>query len=94
MVRVIVLLPGRADRGQEEFRRYLDEKHLPLVNRLPGLQRLVAGYAMSAPGGTASAYDAVAEDWFESPQVMQALSPCRTGRRSTPIPRTSPTLTG
>ena len=46
MVRVIVLLPGRADRGQEEFRRYLDEKHLPLVKRLPGLQRLVAGYAM------------------------------------------------
>ena len=25
MVKVTVLLPGRADRGQEEFRRYLDE---------------------------------------------------------------------
>ena len=29
MVKVIVLLPGRVDRGQEEFRRYLDEKRLP-----------------------------------------------------------------
>jgi uncharacterized protein (TIGR02118 family) len=67
MVKVIVLLPGRADRGQEEFRRYLDEKHLPLVKRLPGLQRLVVDYAMPTSDGTASAYDAVAEDWFESP---------------------------
>jgi uncharacterized protein (TIGR02118 family) len=94
MVTVIVLLPGRADRGQEEFRRYLDEKHLPLVKRLPGLQRLVVDYAMPASDGTASAYDAVAEDWFESPQAMQALSPRRTGMRSTPMPPTSPTLTG
>jgi len=69
-------------------------KRLPLVRRLPGLQRLVVDYAMPASDGTASAYDAVAEDWFESPQAMQALSPCRRGRRSTPIPRTSPTLTG
>ena len=37
---------ARADRGQKEFRRYLDEKHLPLVKRLPGLQRLVVDYAM------------------------------------------------
>ena len=29
MVKVIVLLPGLVDRGQEEFRRYLDEKRLP-----------------------------------------------------------------
>jgi uncharacterized protein (TIGR02118 family) len=94
MVRVIVLLPGRADRGQEEFRRYLDEKHLPLVKRLPGLQRLVVDYAMPASSGTASASDAVAGDWFESPQAMQALPPRRKGRRSAPIPRTSPTLTG
>ena len=72
MVKVIVLLPGRVDRGQEEFRRYLGEKHLPLVRRLPGLQRLVVSYAMPAPGGSAPAYDAVAGDWSESPQAMQA----------------------
>jgi uncharacterized protein (TIGR02118 family) len=70
--KVIVLLPRRAGRGQEEFRRYLDEKRFRLVKCLPGLQRLVAGYAMSAPGGTASAYDAVAGDWVESPLAMQA----------------------
>jgi len=94
MVKVIVLLPGRAGRGQEECRRYLDEKHLPLVKRLPGLQRLVVDYAMPASDGTASADDAVAGDWFEGPQAMQALSPRRKGRRPAPIPRTSPALTG
>ncbi len=94
MVQVIVLLPWRVDRGQEEFRRHLDEKHLPLVKRLPGLQRLVVSYAMPAPGGTAPAYDAVAGDWFESPRICRPLSPRRKGRRSTPIPRTSPALTG
>ena len=72
MVKVFILLPGRVDRGQEEFRQYLDEKHLPLVRRLPGLQRLVINYAVPAPDGTAPAYDAVAEDWFESAEAMQA----------------------
>jgi uncharacterized protein (TIGR02118 family) len=72
VVEVIVLLPGRAGRGREEFRRYLDEKHLPLVRCLLGLRRLVAGYAMPAPGGTVSACDAVAGDWSGSPQAMQA----------------------
>ena len=72
MVKVIVLLRRRMDRSQEEFRRYLDEKHLPLVKSLPGLRRLVINYVMPTPDGTAPAYDAVAEDWFDSPEAMQA----------------------
>lgn len=72
MVKVIILLPRRAGRGQQEFRRYLDEKHLPLVRRLPGLQRLVVNYAVPAPDGTTPAYDAIAEDWFENAEAMQA----------------------
>jgi uncharacterized protein (TIGR02118 family) len=72
MVKVIILLPRRADRGREEFRGYLDEKHLPLVRRLPGLQRLVVNYVVPGPDGAAPSYDAVAEDWFESAEAMQA----------------------
>jgi uncharacterized protein (TIGR02118 family) len=66
------LLPRHPDLGQEEFRRYLDEKHLPLLKRLPGLERLVLNYVLPAPDGTAPAYDAVAENWFDSPEAMQA----------------------
>ena len=44
----------------------------PAGHRNPGLQRLVISYVMPGPDGTASAYDAVAEDWFESPEAMQA----------------------
>ena len=95
MVKVVVLLARRVDRSQEEFRLYLqEEKHLPLVKRLPGLQRLVVNYVLPTPDGTAPAYDAVAEDWFERPEAMQAAFASRKDRRCTRILRTSPTLTG
>ena len=72
MVKVIVLLARRVDLSREEFRRYLDEEHLPLVKRLPGLERLVINYVLPGLDGAAPAYDAVAEDWFESPEAVQA----------------------
>jgi hypothetical protein len=50
MVKVIVLLPRRADRDQEEFRRCLNEKHLPLVRRLVPLERLGAHPRVSGQG--------------------------------------------
>jgi len=94
MVTVIVLLPGRADRGQEEFRRYLDEKHLPLVKRLPGLQRLVVDHAMPASSPPHPPP-------MRSPGTgSKARRPCRPSRLAARAgglrryPETSPTLTG
>ena len=75
MTTVIVLLPRRADLSREEFRRPLEEEHLPLVQRLPGLRRLVVNDVMPGPDGAQPAYDAVAEDWFNSPEVAFHGSP-------------------
>ena len=72
MIKAIVLIPKREDMSSEEFRRYVDETHLPLVTRLPGLRRLLINYAQPNPDGTAPLYDGVGEDWFESPEAMQA----------------------
>ncbi len=72
MVKVIVLLPRRDGMSQEEFARYAQDKHLPLVTQLPGLRRLVVNRVLPDPIGPPPAYDAVAEDWFDDLAAMSA----------------------
>jgi uncharacterized protein (TIGR02118 family) len=72
MAKVIVLLARRPDMSVDEFRAHLQEKHSPLVLRLPGLKRLVVNLALPDPTGADPAYDAIAEDWFESFDAMNA----------------------
>jgi uncharacterized protein (TIGR02118 family) len=72
MVKVMVLVRKPSDVGAGAFRRHLDEVHLPLVARLPGLQRLVANHVVASADGSTPPYDAVMEDWFESMEATQA----------------------
>ena len=72
MIKAIVLLSRKEGMSPEEFRRYVEERHGPLVQQLPGLRRLVINYVHANPAGPAPAYDAVAEDWFDSLEAMQA----------------------
>ena len=72
MIKIILLLYRRPDLTAEEFRRYWHEQHRPLLERLPGLRRLVLNDVVPAPGGAPAACDGISEDWFESPEVMQA----------------------
>jgi uncharacterized protein (TIGR02118 family) len=72
VVKVIVLLPRRADMSPEAFGQHLRETHLPLVTRLPGLRRLVVNWVLPDPNGSPPAYDAVAEDWFDDAAAMGA----------------------
>jgi uncharacterized protein (TIGR02118 family) len=72
MVKVILLLPRRADMSREAFQQYLRETHLPLVTKLPGLRRSVLNWVLPDPNEPPPAYDAVAEDWFDDPAAMGA----------------------
>jgi uncharacterized protein (TIGR02118 family) len=72
MVKVIVLLPRRADMSPEAFGQHLRETHLPLVTRLPRLRRLVLNWVLPDPNQPPPAYDAVSEDWFDDPAAMGA----------------------
>ena len=72
MVKVILLLPRRADMSPEAFGQHLRETHLPLVTKLPGLRRLVVNWVLPAPNEPPPAYDAVSEDWFDDAAAMGA----------------------
>ena len=72
MVKVIVLLTRRHDISREDFERYLRETHLPLVVRIPGIQRLIMNLVLSDPNGPALDYDAIVEHWFDDAQAMES----------------------
>jgi uncharacterized protein (TIGR02118 family) len=72
VLKLMVLLPRRADLSREAFDRYLRDTHAPLVATLPGLRRLVVNHVLPDPSGAEPAYDAIAEDWFDSPEALQA----------------------
>src|SRR5919197_3433552 len=72
MVKIILLLHRRPDLSFDEFRRYWHETHRPLLERLPGLRRLVLNDVLPGPDGAAPVCDGIAEDWFDTPEAMQA----------------------
>ena len=80
-MKVIVLLPRRADMSQEAFGQHLRETHLPLVTKLPGLRRLVVNWVLPDPNGSPSVYDAVAEDGSMTRRRWVPSWPRPRGRR-------------
>ena len=80
MVKIVLLLSRRPDLSAEDFRRYWHERHRPLLERLPGLRRLVLNDVLPAPDGVPTACDGIAEDWFDSPAAMQAAFASAAGQ--------------
>jgi uncharacterized protein (TIGR02118 family) len=72
MFKVMFFLHRRGDLSVDEFQRYSREVHVPLVSKVPGLERYVVNYAMANPAGAEHACDGVAELWFASPESFQA----------------------
>ena len=75
MVKLLIVLYRRPDFDAERFRRYVEESHLPLVVRLPGLRRMMVNWAHPGwPAGLPgfSDCDGIAEDWFDSVEALQA----------------------
>jgi uncharacterized protein (TIGR02118 family) len=72
MVKVVLLLHRRADLSVDKFRQYWHERHRPLVERLPGLRRLVLNDVLPGYDGSEPTCDGIAEDWFDSVESMQA----------------------
>jgi uncharacterized protein (TIGR02118 family) len=68
----VLLLYRRPGTSPDEFRRYWHEQHRPLLERLPGLRRLVLNDVLPSLDGAPAGCDGIAEDWFDSPAAMQA----------------------
>jgi uncharacterized protein (TIGR02118 family) len=72
MMKVILLVPRRADMSPEAFKQHIRETHLPLVTKLPGVRRMVVNWVLPDPNEPPPAYDAVAEEWFDDAAAMGA----------------------
>jgi uncharacterized protein (TIGR02118 family) len=72
MIKIILLLHRRPDTTTDEFRRHWHGEHKALLVRLPGLRRLVLNDVLPGPDGAPVPFDGIAEDWFDSPEAMQA----------------------
>ena len=72
MFKAMFFLHRRSDLTPEDFQRYSKEIHMPLVARVPGLERYAVNHTLANPAGAAGACDAVAELWFASPEAFQA----------------------
>jgi len=72
MFKVMFFLYRRGDLRAEEFQRYSRDVHMPLVRRVPGLERYVVNHVVANPTGAENACDAVAELSFASAEAFQA----------------------
>jgi len=71
MVKVLIFLSRRPDLSAEAFEEHLRATHLPLVTQMPSLRRLVINWVQPDPSGAPAAWDAIAEDSFDSLEAMQ-----------------------
>ena len=70
MVKLVVCYGAPEDPG--DFDRHYTETHVPLVHKIPKLQRFEHCKVLGSPDGTAAPYCYLAELWFESPEDLQA----------------------
>lgn len=66
MIKVIELIKRKEGLTLEEFSRYWEEEHGPLVARaIPNLKKYVQNHAVRLPGGGEPPIDGIAELWFD-----------------------------
>ena len=86
MHRLLTLYPPPSD--PDAFRAYFEGKHLPLVEKLPGLRGYSYGFDLAAVDGGESPYFCTFAGDFDDAERSTQRSPHRRARRSPP---TSPT---
>lgn len=76
MVKMVALLVRTESLGYEEFLSHWEEDHVPLVEELPGVQRYVTSHPTDPEK---SAYDGVAEVYFEDMNTLAAAFDSEAG---------------
>jgi uncharacterized protein (TIGR02118 family) len=71
MIKLMIFLSKQPQLSSEAFDQHLRE-HTPLVAHLPGLRRLVINRVQPDPSGAPPTWEAIAEDWFDSMEALQA----------------------
>ncbi len=70
MVKLVVAYGAPED--PSAFDRHYADTHVPLVHKIPSLQRFEAGKILGTPDGSAAPFYYLAELWFDSPQDLEA----------------------
>ncbi len=70
MVKLVVAYGEPAD--QAAFDQHYADVHIPLVRKLPHLQRFETGKVLGTPDGSPAPYYFIAELWFEDADLLQA----------------------
>ena len=74
MVKGIVVLKRKPGLSQEEFTRYYEEVHVPLVlSHFRTMRRYVRNYVIAPPGGEGPDFDCITEFWFDSKQELKRV---------------------
>ena len=73
MIKLVYCISRRPGMTLEEFSRYWREVHGPIGRRIPGLRRLVQSHPVPPPPDMpASAFDGLAELWFDDVAALEA----------------------
>ena len=76
MFKAMILLARREDATHDEFRSWLLDRHAPLAATLPGLRKLT----YNVVEGDDTAYDSIAELWFDSREAFDAAYATEIGK--------------
>ena len=71
MLKQLSIFRRREDLSQEAFQSYWRDRHPEVVTRLPGIRRYVQNHVTGVLRG-ASAWDGIAEVWFDDIESMRA----------------------
>jgi uncharacterized protein (TIGR02118 family) len=75
MVKIVIFFKRRPGMSVEDFQRHWRTTHADIILKLPGIRRYVQSHVLpSSYKKGEPAYDAVAESYFESTQVMKELA--------------------
>jgi uncharacterized protein (TIGR02118 family) len=76
MVKVITVIKRKEGMSREEFSRYWEKEHGPLIAKVfPGVQRYVQNHALKLPGRSGEPqFDGVVEMWFEDMAAWEKAS--------------------
>ncbi|GAB7093608.1 hypothetical protein JCM30237_07600 [Halolamina litorea] len=77
MVKMVVLLVRKESLDYDAFREYWENEHVPLVEELPGVERYVTSHPTDPEK---SAYDGVAEVYFEDMETLSAAFDSEAGQ--------------
>jgi uncharacterized protein (TIGR02118 family) len=72
MLKFMVVLYKRPDMNGEEFRRYLQDTHGPLAQKLPGLRHYRQNFVARDPKREDPGWDGIVEFYFDDWDAMEA----------------------